>query len=226
MSFSSQVCWRSDNPALLKQALDALGSSIEELPSPKWDPATATIAGIRDYQLALLAPAGDGWQSLLLHLNSLLGDPLAKYLSTQVIVPVIVFHEYDQAAWGFSVFEQGERIGLFWNAPEIMEKLPESCEISADFLAGKFGVKVSAITPYLQHVHTIEVDKKAFTEDEFTLYDHWVRVDFMRRLGIHYPIPGSKGSRYIFISESGVNDQAKLSFESAASKKPGKWFWK
>ncbi len=34
--------------------------------------------------------------------------------------------------------------------------------------------------------------EKAFPSDEFCLDDHWVRVDFMRQLGISYPDPSKE----------------------------------
>jgi hypothetical protein len=44
---------------------------------------------------------------------------------------------------------------------------------------------------------------KVIPDDQFSLGDHWVRVDFMRRLGLQYPTPGATaGGRYILIVDS------------------------
>ena len=65
-----------------------------------------------------------------------------------------------------------------------------------------FAVPLEMVAPYVQHVENLDPESKAFDDDEFTLGDHWVRVDFMRRLGLLYPNPGKvPGGRYVRIDE-------------------------
>jgi len=52
------------------------------------------------------------------------------------------------------------------------------------------------IEPYLSQTG---VDEKTFPDDEFSLGDHWVRTELMRRSGITYPDAGS--SRWVLIAD-------------------------
>lgn len=187
-------------------ALRMLGRSITELTSQQWESKTSTIGGIRDYKLCTLASAANTWSFLLLHLNSELGDPLAAELSKSTADPVLVFYEFDQSAWGLSVYEKGTRVCHFWNRPEVIEEDPSSCLVSPEYFADHFGVGASSVAPYLQHIDpNSEESVKASDADRFALDDHWVRCDFMGRLGLPYPDPGTAGTRHVYIEEQGIN---------------------
>ena len=137
----------------------------------------------------------------MLHLNSLVGEPLAAELSRLIAGPAIVFLEYDQATWGYCLFDSGTLQDRFWSMPDAVETPPEECAGSVEVVSCAFGVSADSVVPYLQHV--TDFDAKAFADDEFTLGDHWVRVDFMRRLGLAYPNPGKvPGGRYVKIEEA------------------------
>jgi hypothetical protein len=207
MSASSQLFWKSPDPeASLGAALGKAGTRLQELTSQQWDPKTSTIGGVRDYQLSCLAPGPGTWSSLLLHLNSQLADPIAAELSTESGSPVIVFHEYDQSAWGFNVYENGHPVARFWNRPDVVEEDPREYAVSPTLVARLFGVGVEAVTPYLHHLDPEADDVgMAYPDDEFSLGDHWVRCDFMRRVGLRYPDPGEPGTRHVFVAEPGVN---------------------
>jgi hypothetical protein len=202
---SSQVIWKQAwSPAAestLAQALTSLHCSIRELSSQQWDPKTHSIGGVRDHMTSYLAPASDEWSSAMLHLNTLVGEPLAAELSRLIVGPAIVFLEYDQAAWGYSLFERGTLVDRFWSIPDAVEMSPEECAGSADVVSRVFGVRAESLAPYIRHV--TDSDAKAFDDDEFALGDHWVRVDFMRRLGLAYPNPGKvAGGRRVKIEEA------------------------
>lgn len=206
-SASSQLFWKSTDPEVtLRAALAQANARLQELPSQHLDPNTAMIGGIRDYQVCCLAPDVAAWSSLLLHLNSQLADTLAAVLSTATGAPVVAFYEYDQFAWGFAVFENGHTVARFWNRPEVVEEDPLACTVSPNLIAGMFGVGFEGVAPYLKHLDPETDDPgKAFPGDEFSLGDHWVRCDFMRRMGLRYPNPGEPGTRHVFIKEPGVN---------------------
>jgi hypothetical protein len=207
MSTSSHLSWKSPDPeAALRAALANVGVRLQELASQQWDPKTSTIGGIRDINLCCLASVPNGWSFLLLHLYSQLADPLAVELSRSAPGPVVAFYEYDQCAWGFSVYEKGERVARFWNRPEVVEEDPQECLVRPNFVARLFGVPVETVAPYLQHLDEDADDAdKAFESDEHALGDHWVRCDFMRRLGLPYPEFGGSGTRHVLIKEPGVN---------------------
>ena len=192
--------WTPEAKSALSQALGRLRLSMHELGSQQWDPKTASIGGVRDYMTSYLAPASASWSSVMLHLNSFAAEPLAAELSRIISGPAIAFFEYDQAAWGYCLFEHGNLLNRFWNIPEIVEVPADQCKGNVEILSRLFGTRPESIAPYLQPV--IDSASKAFSDDEFTLGDHWVRVDFMRRLGLKYPNPGkATGGQYVRIRE-------------------------
>lgn len=204
---SSQILWKqtwsADAESVLRQALTSQKCSVRELSSQQWDASTATIGGIRDHMTSYLAPASASWSSVMLHLNSLVAEPVAAELSRLTGGSAIAVLEYDQATWGYTLFESGEMRDRFWSLPEAVETPPDECAGCVDAVARAFGVPAESITPYIRHVKESDYDTKAFADDEFTLGDHWVRVDFMRRLGIPYPNPGQvTGGRYVQIQEA------------------------
>ena len=126
--------------------------------------------------------------------------PSACNSARLVAGPAIVFLEYDQAAWGYCLFESGTLLDRFWSIPDAVETPAAECAGNVAVVSRVFGVTRDSIAPYIHHV--TDFDAKAFAEDEFTLGDHWVRVDFMRRLGLKYPSPGQvAGGRHVKIEE-------------------------
>lgn len=201
---SSQVIWKQawsrDAERTLEQALASCHCAIEELPSQAWDSGTASIGGVRDYLVSYLAPAAAEWSSAMLHLNSLAGGPLAAELSRLIEGTAIVFFDYDQAAWGYCLYVDGELLDRFWNFPEIVDMPARECAGMPAEMGRVFNVSAWDIAPYLRQAACHE--GKAFEEDEFALSCPWVRVDFMRRLGLSYPNPGQvAGGRYVRIYE-------------------------
>ena len=193
---------------VLRRALEKLQCGVRELPTQEWDARTASIGGVRDSLCSFVSPAAAEWSSVLLHLNALMGDGfmgdlLAAELSRVTAAPSIVFHEYDQVTWGYTLFEVGAESDRFWSIPEAVDMDAALVRGTPAKLSSLFSVSDSDITPYLQHLDSeFSETLKAFPEDEFALSDHWVRVDFMRRLGLEYPSPGSTaGGRYIQIVE-------------------------
>jgi hypothetical protein len=203
---SSQIVWKQSwNPAsesVLRQALASRHCSIRELPSQRREASQSTIGGIRDYMTSYLAPAAASWSSVRLHHNSLVAEPVAAELSRLISAPAIAILEYGQSAWGYTLFEHGDLLDRFWNIPDTVEMPPDECTGNVDAVARAFGVPAQSIAPYIMHVTESNYHTKAFNDDERTLGNHWVRVDFMRRLGIPYPNPGQvAGGRYVQIHE-------------------------
>jgi len=206
---SSQVLWKqtwnSEAESTLWQALSSQGCSARELSSQQWDPATASIGGVRDISTSFLAPASDAWSSAMLHLNSLIGEPLAAELSRLTGGTAILLLEYDQDTWGYVLFDGGALIDRFWSVPEAVDVPQEECPGNFEIVSSVFDVPPESVAPYIRHVTESEGGLKAFEDDEFVLGDHWVRVDFLRRLGLNYPAPGKAvGGRYIKIEEPGI----------------------
>lgn len=231
---SSQVMWNqpwgAKAEATLKDGLISIGCTLRELSSQQWDPKTATIGGIRDCQTSYIAPASNSWSSVMLQLNSECAEPLASALS-KTSGYSIVFLEYDQATWGYCIFEKGMQKDRFWNIPAIIEEDEDECKGNAEIVSAIFGVPAASVLPYIRHVgNDTESDSKAFQDDEHFLSDHWVRCDFMHRLGLIYPNPGeTKDGRHVQILESPIRNSSvnekKSSFNPPASS-IGKPWWK
>jgi len=151
---------------------------------------------------AYVAPASNKWSSVMLHLNASVAERLAVDLSKSVVY-AIAFFEYEQAAWGYVAYKNGMVLDRFWNVPDIVEMNKEECKGNVDSISNIFGVSSELVAPYLRHIDLDnDFNSKAFEDDEYTLDNHWVRCDFMRRLGINYPIPGeTESGRYIHIIE-------------------------
>jgi hypothetical protein len=204
---SSQVIWkqRHDGPAedTFKRALSTLRCCMRELDSQKWDASTASIGGLRDYKCSYIAPAASEWTSILLHLNASIGAELAAELSRLASGPAILFLEYDQSTWGYVLYINGVTSDRFWSVPQNVEEDPILVRGQASVLSDTFGKPESTIAPYLRHLPTDSLETaKAFADDNSTLGDHWVRVDFMRRLGLQYPNPrAAENGRHIQIFE-------------------------
>ena len=202
----SQVFWKQawtpEAESVLRQALVSQRCSIRELSSQQWEPSTATIGGIADHMTSYLAPASEAWSSVTLHLNSLVFESVAEELSRLTSGPAIAISDFHQETWGYSLFESGKLLDRFWNSPSMSETPPEEWVGNVPALVRVFGVMAETIAPYLCHITTENCRTKVFDDDESVLGDHWVRLDFMRKLGIPYPSPGEvAGSRYVQIEE-------------------------
>ncbi len=203
---STQLLWKQplspEAESTLLRALAAHGCSMRELPSQQWNSKTASIGGIRDVDTTYLAPASDMWSSAMLHLGSVRGEPLAEELSRLIGGPAIVLFEYDQDTWGYTLFDSGALLDRFWSVPAAVDVSEDECAGNFEVVSSAFGVPSDLIAPYIRHITEFDQGAKAFEDDEFTLSDHWVRVDFMRRLGLTYPAPGeAAGGRFVKIDE-------------------------
>jgi hypothetical protein len=198
---SSSVTWRQawGTPAedSVRQALATLGLRLAELASQRWDPSTSTIGGVRDYECSFVGSAGPSWCFFLLHLNAEFYEDLAVALSAAQPEPVLVFTEFDQAVWGYSLCHGGRRLDTFWSDPEYVGVDPSTCSGDPDLVATTFRVEPASIAGYLMR----PVDGlRVHADDVRTLDDHWVRVDFMRRLGILYPDLTPQNGRHVLVS--------------------------
>jgi hypothetical protein len=229
---SSQVIWKqrcdSEAESTLRRALATLQCEVRELSSQQRDARTVSIGGVRDYECSYFASAAPEWSSVLLHLNALIGAQLAGELSRLTSAPSITFAEYDQEAWGYTLFLDGETSDRFWSIPEVVDEEPAAIRGTPSVLSAAFSVPESNVAPYLQHLAPgLSETSKVFPDDEFELGDHWVRVDFMRHLGLHYPDPGNTpGGRYLQIVESHTRVARQQEKAMPAARKPRWKFWR
>jgi hypothetical protein len=205
MSVSTQLCWQQpwwdEAATLLRDACGALGLVVTEPLSQEWDSSTATVGGIRDVELSYVGGAGPRWSFLHLPLNTVFAEGLAVKLSVMQPHPLLEFHEYHDTCWGYRLLRGGDAIDAFVNMPEVIDEEPALCRGNADQIAKAFGIPHETVAPYLQHLaDNTATPTRAHPDDEFPLSNHWVRVDFMRRLGIEYLDPSQGKGLYLHIT--------------------------
>lgn len=217
---TTHLSWcKAIDDSQFESVLQKLGWSVEELASQEFDPETQTIGGYSDVSLAFYNSAANlNWSFLLLPFRSQSGHLLGRELSLlSQTKPVVVYYECGDSDWGFSIYKGGLLVGKFFSDPESIGSDPSEYSITAKEVAGCFSVSEEEIAPYLERMEfdddfdsdpakfdafmkQMEERGKAHPDDEFELDNHWVRCDFMKRLGMSYDGPGTEGGRYICIS--------------------------
>jgi hypothetical protein len=189
---------------LFREVARAKGWEVTDLSDQRWDSATATVGGVRDHLLCYLAPCGDNWFGAILAsgragtLGVIDAGSVACELSRRGGGPAIVVSVV-QDDWGYEAYANGKCIDQFWNRPPDPPGLRPSPG-SVAVMAAAFGVPAEAIAPYIRQIGWDEEPGRAFPDDEFALTDHWVHVDFLRRLGIRYPSPTAGVGRYVHVA--------------------------
>jgi hypothetical protein len=127
-------------------------------------------------------------------------DDASKFLSEKLGRPVFSLHIHDEDLWMFILFLNGKEIDWFNPVPEYWEDdLPieekERWKGNASLIAELIpSVNIDAIAKYLVEWNLDDEDpKKAYFDDEFTNCDCWQMCDFMKKIGLEYPI-GNDGS--------------------------------
>ena len=184
----------------LKEILLKIGVNFKDLSTQEWNPKESSIGGVRDYKLSKISTYGK-WSSVLLYLDSNLGEKISIELSKTLKTPVLAILEFHQISWGYKLFLDGKIIDQFCNAPELVGTSAKDYKGNIDLLSKTFNVDKKNLEPYID-IRNSEKHEKAFKVDEFFLDDHWVRVDFIKKLGITYPEEG----KWLYIIEKGVND--------------------
>jgi len=203
--------WTTAAEAALSRSLHTLGLSLRELPSQAINLAAGTVGGDPLPDCAFRAPAGPNWSCLHLPSGSTQGDEIALPLAQQTGQPVLVLTEHQQVAWGFSLFHPSEPTQTFLSQPSLLDGYPPSSPVDAGVMARALGIAVERFAPYLEVQSPDDVSQaKAFPDDQFSLGDHWIRVDFLRALGITYPIPAcTPDGRFCrFVSSPGNSEPA------------------
>lgn len=122
-------------------------------------------------------------------------DEASAYISAQLGTAVFSFHIHDEDLWMFDLFVNGESVARFNPLPdywddEISEAERESWAGDAEAVAAHVpGVSAEAVRPYLKFWTCEDEDPgKAFPDDEFGYEDCWQLCDFLKRVGLLYPV--------------------------------------
>jgi hypothetical protein len=164
-------------------------------------------------------------------------DEASAFLSQDLQAPVFSFHIHDGDIWMYTLYHNGEVIDQFNPVPEYWEgevsdeeknKWKGDASLVAQFVPG---LKPSAIEKYLVHWDEDLEPVKAYEDDEYAAED-WQLVDFMRKLGLPFPMDDNwdpTGDTYQLWTEqfplrqnnSGYDDGS----DEAMSKDPWWKFW-
>ena len=138
-------------------------------------------------------------------------DDAAAHLSRSLNVPVFSLHIHDDDLWMYVLFSQGEEIDQFNPIPDYWDgELPnEERQLwrgNATEVARHWpNVRAETIQKYLTTWNLDdESPGKAYPHDEFSYGDGWQLVDFMKRLGLDYPIDNrgrANGRTFQFVVE-------------------------
>ena len=136
-------------------------------------------------------------------------DEASRYLSSQLGAPVFSFHIHDEDLWMFVLFDKGEQVAQFNPLPEYWDdsiSYEERASWSGDaatIASHVPGVTADAIRPYLRHWDLDEEEPgKALPDDQFHFHDCWQMCDFLKRVGLAYPLDETgkvSGETYEFV---------------------------
>jgi hypothetical protein len=168
-------------------------------PAPNGRPYDHLIVAGEDFAPITVMYPGDlfGW------------DEASKRLSKVLGVPVISLHIHDGDLWMYVLYRDGEEIDQFNPIPDYWSEDPSPEERSswagdAIVVAENWeGVDAASIERYLV-VWDLDDDHpgKACEDDEHPIGDCWQLVDFMRKLGLTYPVDDQEhasGETYTFL---------------------------
>jgi hypothetical protein len=175
--------------ALRRYAADKGGDLAEESLSFENDGCMVVTEGAGG--AAVLYPSGFmGW------------DDAAAFLSRELRRPVFSFHVHDSDLWMYVLYENGSPVDQFNPVPEYWGELDdeerESWRGDARAVAARVpGLSPDAIARYLvpwgDDVFEGPGRTKAYPDDRYAFGDDWQLADFVRRLGLDYPL-GDDGS--------------------------------
>ena len=193
---SSQAFWRQpwcpQTEAVLTRALHALGLDLAELSSQNFDLATGTVGGLPLSECAFWASAGPTWSCLHLPGGTNRSEELGRNLAELTGEPTLLLTEYQQLAWGFVLIHRKDPIQRFLSLSTMWEDTPTPGTVDPLLMSRLLDIPVSRFAPYLKVQSADEVSQqRAHPEDRYILSNPWVRVDFLRSLGISYPAPTS-----------------------------------
>jgi hypothetical protein len=157
----------------------------------------------------LLVSGEDGNPVSVLYPKHFLGwIEASSYLSVSLDTPVFSFHIHDGELWMYVLFNKGEVVDRFNPIPDywtwgISPEERSEWKGDADVVARTWcGIDAASIKHYLvTWDQYFEDPGKAYNDDEYHFRDCWQLTDFMRTLGMSYPIDQqgqSHGETYTF----------------------------
>ncbi len=125
----------------------------------------------------------------------------SRFLSEKLLKPVFSLHIHDGDFWMYVLYQDGKEVGWFNPVPEYWEELPleekERWKGDAALIAELIpSLSTGAILNYFSEWNLDEENPtKAYPDDDFTNSDCWQMCDFMKKIGLEYPL-GDDGSMH------------------------------
>ena len=121
-------------------------------------------------------------------------DEVSKEISLKLAKPVFSLHIHDGDLWMFVLFQNGKEIGWFnphpeyWKnlSPEEKEKWKGDATLVAEIIQD---ISIDSIDKYFVEWDLENADPpKAYPDDKFTFGDCWQMCDFMKKIGLKFPV--------------------------------------
>lgn len=129
-------------------------------------------------------------------------DESSEFISRDLNTPVFSFHIHDGDLWMYALFVNGQTVDQFNPIPDYWDENIGDEEIqswkgnAATIVKYISSVRREDIERYLvRWVLDAEESKKAYADDEFVQED-WQLLDFMRKLGLPYPLNDAKSETF------------------------------
>jgi len=137
-------------------------------------------------------------------------DEASQFISSDLRVPVFSLHIHDEDLWMFILFDKGEQVAQFNPLPEYWDdNISEEERVAwagdpASVAARVPGISVASISPYFRHWEFGDDNPgKAFPDDQYQFHDCWQMCDFIRKIGLIYPLDDAGkglGEAYEFVA--------------------------
>ncbi|UUO08889.1 hypothetical protein M4951_11355 [Blastopirellula sp. J2-11] len=140
-------------------------------------------------------------------------DAASQYLSRALDTPVFSLHIHDEDLWMYLLFRKGQVIDSFNPTPDYWDESlseKEMAEWAGDakvVAEAAPGLDPAEIEKYLIRwdESLFDEERKAYEDDEFPAPDCWQMLDFMKKLGLTYPITADgeiEGATFRFVCET------------------------
>lgn len=154
----------------------------------------AQVGTLGDENMLLLSESASG--VTVMYPDSFLGwDDASAFLSEHLNTPVFSFHIHDGDLWMFILYERGEAVAQFNPIPDYWDDSVSSDEIES------WSGDAESVARHIPNLQPANIERyftrwdldadapaKAYPDDEFTYGDCWQLSDFMRRVGLQYPV--------------------------------------
>ena len=173
----------------------AVEDCLRSYASSRGGEITPITGNVEPWEVLILADSDRHNVTVHYPCNFMFWDEASAYLSRSLDRPVFSFHIHDDDLWMYILFASGEAVDHFNPIPDYWDDRisPAERELWAGdtrMVARNWsGVSEDAVRNYLVRWDLVDnKPSKAYPDDIFGFNDSWQVTDFMRRIGLVYPI--------------------------------------